>query len=133
MEKISPLMEVKLPVCAPLNPPGGRVLNCQRWGLNQMQNILDLLANPKSSRIVCHLKRTIQPNTFAGRTKEKQASPITVVLLQQYLRNWGKTEENTERKEVKMSASPENSPFPSVNLHPRDALILGAATALLRP
>lgn len=37
--------------CAFLWTLRGHVSNCQRWGLNQMQNILDLLANPKSSRV----------------------------------------------------------------------------------
>lgn len=80
-------MEVKLPVCVPLNPPGPRI-KLPTLGFKSNAKYFRLAGESQIQPcIVFHLKRTIQPDTFAGRTKEKQASPITVVLLQQYLRN----------------------------------------------
>lgn len=115
-----------LPVWVPLNPPGPCIkLPTLGFKYNAIYFRVNVNAvffpNPA---VVCTWNVPSRPNTFPSRTKQKQASPITVVPRQQYLR----TEVNNEKKKKWRC-----QPVSKILLFQMQICILVAATALLRP
>lgn len=94
VEKIVPLMEVKLSVCIPLDPAGPRIrlptLDFKSIVKPFRVNAVSPLENPKSPDLVCRLKLAIQPEAFAVRFERNRDSAMTTVPQQQHLMSRGR-------------------------------------------